>query len=50
MCRLRDFAVRLMNLFRRDRLERELDAGVAWRPRVADVDGTVLARSTCVAR
>ena len=26
MCRLRDFAVRLMNLFRRDRLERELDA------------------------
>ena len=26
MCRLRDLAVRLMNLFRRDRLERELDA------------------------
>ena len=26
MCRLRDFAVRLVNLFRRDRLERELDA------------------------
>ena len=26
MCRLRDFAVRLMNLFRRNRLERELDA------------------------
>ena len=26
MCRLRDFAVRVMNLFRRDRLERELDA------------------------
>ena len=26
MCRLRDFAVRLMNLFRRDRLDRELDA------------------------
>ncbi len=26
MCRLRDFAVRLMNLFRRERVERELDA------------------------